>query len=266
MGLPLSYAEYGAGPPLMILHGMLGSSNNWRGIAKRLASAYHVFAVDLRNHGQSPKHESMSYAEMAEDVRDFIRQQNLQRVSLLGHSMGGKTAMMLALEHGSLVERLIVVDIAPVDYQTDHLDYVKVMQAIDLNEIKNRVQVDAAMRGRIPQTNIRMFLTRNLIQRDEHFDWCVNLSALALNMKQLAGFPEIAPGQVYEHETYFIHGALSHYVRSAHQGAIFGLFPNAKLIPIPNAAHWVHFDQPGRFVECVCACLEASTQSGGHDD
>ncbi len=180
------------------------------------------------------------------------------RVSVLGHSMGGKTAMMLALEHGDLVERLIVVDIAPVDYQTDHLDYVKAMQAIDLNEIRNRVDVDAAMRGYIPQTNIRMFLIRNLTQRDGHFDWCVNLSALALNMKRLAGFPGTAPGQVYGRETYFIHCELSHYVPSAHTEAILGLFPKAKLIP--NAAHWVHFDQSGPFVECVLACLEADTK------
>lgn len=259
MDLPLAYAEYGAGTPLVILHGMLGSSNNWRGIAKQLSPACHVFVVDLRNHGQSPRHESMSYAEMAEDVGDFIHRRNLNSVAVLGHSMGGKTAMMLALEHGSLIEHLIVVDIAPVDYPSDHLDYVKAMQAIDLNEIKNRVDADAAMRGRIPQINTRLFLLRNLVQRDGHFDWNVNLSALALNMQHLAGFPEIEPGHVYEGKSYFIHGALSHYVRSAHKGAILDLFPKAKLIPIPNAAHWVHFDQPGPFVESVLACLEADT-------
>ncbi len=260
MGLPLYFAEYGSGSPLVILHGMLGSSINWRGIAKRLSHACRVFAVDLRNHGQSPWHDSMSYAEMAEDVADFIQRRNLTGVSVLGHSMGGKTAMMLALEHGNLVERLMVVDIAPVDYPSDHLDYVEAMQAIDLNAIKNRVDADAAMRGHVPQIDTRLFLLRNLVRRDGHFDWNVNLSALALNMQGLAGFPNIAPGHHFARETYFIHGTLSHYVRSAHMEVILDLFPKAILIPIPNAAHWVHFDQPEPFIEAVRTCLGANPQ------
>lgn len=261
MGLHLSYTEYGNGPPVIILHGMFGSSRNWNSIAKRLASAYHVFALDLRNHGQSPWHQDMSYPRMAEDVRDFIQRQRLGKASVLGHSMGGKTAMMLALEYGALVDRLIIVDVAPVDYQSDLLDYVKVMQEVDLSAMKRRADVDAALSGRIPQTNIRMFLLQNLVQRNDHFDWRVNLPALAVNMDRLAGFPEIASGQIYDRETYFVHGTLSDYVRSEHQGVILRLFPNAKRIEIANAGHWVHVDQPEQFAECVRACLSGSSPS-----
>ena len=260
MGLPLHHVEYGSGKPLVVLHGMLGSSINWRGVAKRLASACHVFVVDLRNHGRSPWHENMSYAEMAEDVADFIQRWNLKGVSMLGHSMGGKTAMMLALEYGSLVERLMVVDIAPVDYPSDHLDFIEAMQALDLNAIKTRVDADAAMREFVPQTNTRLFLLRNLVRREGHFDWNVNLSALALNMRLIAGFPKIAPEQHYARDTYFIHGTLSHYVRPAYNQPILDLFPNAKLIPIPNASHWVHVDQPEPFIDAVLSCLGANTR------
>lgn len=259
MTLPLSYADHGAGPPLLILHGMLGSSGNWRSVAKRLGSACHVFALDLRNHGQSPRHERMSYVEMAEDVAEFVRQQKLNGVTVLGHSMGGKTAMMMALEHGSLVERLIVVDIAPVDYPSDHLDYIRAMQAIDLSEVKNRAQADAALRQHVPQIGIRRFLLRSLMQRDGHYEWSINLSSLALNMQQLSGFPELSADHRYEGKTYFIHGALSNYVQPEHEKKILELFPKARILTIRDAAHWVHYDQPDAFIECVFACLENPT-------
>lgn len=259
MALPLAYADYGAGPPLLILHGMLGSSGNWRSVAKRLGSACHVFALDLRNHGQSPRHERMSYAEMSEDVAEFIRQQKLNGVTVLGHSMGGKTAMMLALEQDRLVERLIVVDIAPVDYPCNHLEYVRAMQAIDLSEVKNRAQADAALRQHVPQIGIRCFLLRNLMQRDGGYDWSINLSSLEFDMLQLSAFPELSAHRRYEGKTYFIHGALSNYVQPEHEQKILELFPKARILTIRDAAHWVHYDQPDAFIECVFACLENPT-------
>ncbi len=164
--LPLHCAEFGEGPPLLVLHGLFGSSANWRTLARRLAHQRRVLTLDLRNHGASPWAEEMSYPDLAADVAAFMHARGLACASLLGHSMGGKTAMVLALSRPRLVERLIVIDIAPVAYAHSHRDYIEAMRSLDATALARRAQADAALSAAVPDAGVRAFLLQNLVQRD----------------------------------------------------------------------------------------------------
>ncbi len=191
MTLALAYERYGAGKPVLILHGLFGSGRNWQAIAKRLASEHCVYTLDLRNHGASPWADSMSYREMAEDVRALVEQQRLATVTLIGHSMGGKVAMVLALQYPSLVQRFVAVDIAPVTYEHSFLPYVQALQDLNLTGLEGRDDADAALGQRIPESDVRMLLLQNLVFRNQHFDWRINLAALAKNSGELTAFPDL---------------------------------------------------------------------------
>ncbi len=255
MAVTLAHSEYGAGAPLLILHGLFGSARNWEAIAKRLAETHHVYALDLRNHGNSPWADSMSYLDLVDDVRGFIEKHGLEHLVVLGHSMGGKTAMLVALRYQHLVDALIVVDVAPVRYQHSFLPYVQAMQEIKLATLSRRDEVDSALREQIPDAATRMFLLQNLVYRDERFSWRLNLAALAANMQQLADFPTAGVNQAYFGKTLIICGAESTYVRPEHHNLIYRLSPNAGITVIPNAGHWVHVDQPDLFLGAIAAFL-----------
>lgn len=255
MAITLSYNEYGAGPAILILHGLFGSARNWSTIAKHLAETHHVYALDLRNHGSSPWADSMVYSDLVDDVRGFIEQHGLESTAVLGHSMGGKTAMLLALRYGHLVDSLIVVDTAPVPYQHSFLPYVQAMQQVNIAAIKRRDEADAALSEQIPDAATRMFLLQNLVYRDQHFDWRINLPALAANMGQLTDFPVAAVNRVYFGKTLIICGGQSVYVQPEHHDLIYRMFPNAGITVIPSAGHWVHIDQPDPFIGAIAALL-----------
>lgn len=190
MTLELAYTETGEGPALVILHGLFGSGRNWASVARKLGETHRVFTVDLRNHGASPWAETMDYAEMADDVRAFLVRHGLAGATVMGHSMGGKTAMRLALEHEGDVGRLIVVDIAPVAYTHTHLPFVEAMRAVDLAAAGRRADVDEQLQAAIPEAAMRGFLLHNLIAEDGRLTWRINLAALATNMPALIGYPE----------------------------------------------------------------------------
>jgi len=251
MTLELAYTETGEGPPLVILHGLFGSSRNWASVARQLGKTHLVFAVDLRNHGTSPWAESMDYGELAEDVHAFLAHHDLAGATVMGHSMGGKTAMCLALKYGHEVGRLIVVDIAPVAYTHTHLPFVEAMRAVDLATAERRAEVDRQLEAAIPEAAIRGFLLQNLISEDGQLNWRINLAALAANMNTLIGYPEELEGHTYVGPTHFISGAASDYVREAHHTQIRDFFPKAKFDSIPEAGHWVHAEQPAAFLEQV---------------
>jgi esterase len=264
MGISLSHAEHGDGPAIIILHGLFGSARNWNTVAGRLAAGHRVYAVDLRNHGNSPWSQAMGYHDLAEDVRGFIEEHQLAPVAVLGHSMGGKTAMVLALEHGHLVERLIVVDIAPVAYGGNDLkDYVKSMQGVTLTGVKRRDEVEAQLRDKIEEPGIRSFLMQNLVYRNEQFEWRINLPALASNMPQLLDFPSAVAARVYNGKALFVSGRLSNYVCPEHHQTIYRMFPKAEFAVIPDAGHWVHADRPEQLVERVLGFLQDSVNAGG---
>jgi esterase len=252
MSLELAHIAHGeSGPPVVILHGLLGSARNWSTFAKELAGTRRVFALDLRNHGSSPWADQMTYAQMAEDVRAFMARQGLPTAAVVGHSMGGKVAMCLALAHGQQVERLVVVDVAPVAYQRSFNAYVGAMRGLDLSRISRRAEADALLAEQIDDPGVRGFLLQNLVVGEAGVAWRVPLQALADNMPDLVGFPETPESERFEGPTLFVSGGRSDYVRSEHHAKILRMFPNAQFAVIPGAGHWVQAEAPQKFLEAV---------------
>ena len=255
MSLELEHTVVGQGPPLLILHGLFGSARNWSSFARSLAETHRVYALDLRNHGSSPWSSAMSYREMAEDVRDFMARHGLSGAAVLGHSMGGKTAMVLALHHGDAVGALCVVDIAPVPYGHTHLPFIAAMQAVDLSGVTRRSQVNEHLKSSIEDPMLRNFLLQNLVLTAGALAWRINLAALAANMDALIGFPTEIEGQSYGGPALFAAGAKSDYLLPDHHGTIRRLFPAAEIHVIPDAGHWVHAEQPEALRARVVAFL-----------
>ncbi len=256
MTVVLAAAEYGAGAPVAILHGLFGSARNWGGIARRLAPDFRVIAFDLRNHGASPWAPTMGYAEMAEDVRAAMKARGHRRYALIGHSMGGKVAMMAALAAAAEIERLVVVDIAPVAFPAAHLAYVQAMRGLDLAAIARRGDADKALADAIPNPVERAFLLQNLVLNDGPPRWQLNLSAIETALPAaLSGFPAVAPEAVYRGPALFIAGGTSDYVRPDDDAKVRRLFPDARLLRIEEAGHWVHAEQPDAFLNAVLPFL-----------
>jgi esterase len=258
MSLDLAYAEYGSGPPIVILHGLLGWARNWATIAKQLARAYHVLAADLRNHGSSPWADAMSYESMAQDVAALVARLGLPPPVVVGHSMGGKVAMQLALCHGHAVDQLVVVDVAPVRYDRSFAPYIEAMQRVDLNAIGRRSEVDERLAPAVPDAGVRAFLLQNLVSADGGFAWRVNLPALLANMDAIMGFPASPGSRSFERPALFLAGGRSDYLRPEHRTEIELLFPRAEHEVIEDAGHWVHAERPAAFLERLGQFLERS--------
>jgi esterase len=251
MAIELAATEHGTGPPVAILHGLFGSGRNWRSIAQQLAARHRVVAFDLRNHGASPWADVMSYCEMVDDLRASLQARGIGRTALVGHSMGGKVAMVAALLHLAEVTRLVVVDIAPAPNPPTLLAYVRAMRAVDLRGVTRRNQVDAQLIGVIPDAAERAFLLQNLLVAEGGARWRLNLEAIEREFPQIVGFPELPPGSVFDGPTLFIAGARSNYVHTEHQPAMRRLFPRSRIERIEGAGHWVHAEQPRAFLEAI---------------
>ena len=248
MTVPLAATEYGDGKPVAILHGLFGAGRNWTGIARSLASSYRVVVFDLRNHGASPWAETMAYADMAEDVRAAMSARGYPRYALVGHSMGGKVAMLAALLGGGAVERVAVVDIAPVAYPIGFAPYLQAMRGLDLGAITRRGDADARLAASVPDAGERGFLLQNLVLGDGAARWQLNLAALEAAMAGLHDFPALPPGTTYDGPALFVAGGKSGYLRPEHEAAVRTLFPNAVVARIETAGHWVHIEQPELFL------------------
>jgi pimeloyl-ACP methyl ester carboxylesterase len=253
MNVALRYTSHGDAPgtPIVILHGLLGSSGNWRSIARRLAAQHRVFALDLRNHGESPHLECMSYAAMADDVRGFLDSHDIDAATIIGHSMGGKTAMRLALDAPQRVERLVVVDIAPAVSHHDHLPWLRAMACLDLGRVSRRADADAMLATTVPDTAMRQFLLQNLVASGAGFAWRVNLVAIENSMPELLDFPLDADQRPFAGPTLFLRGAQSDYVLPGDETVIQSLFPGARIVTIEGAGHWLHAEQPARFLAAL---------------
>ena len=258
MPVELAAVEYGTGRPVAILHGLFGSGRNWRSIAQRLALQHRVLAFDLRNHGGSPWADGMSYAEMVEDLRASLRAHGVRRAALLGHSMGGKVAMLMALLHPDEVERLVVADIAPADNPPMLLGYIRAMRAVDLSGVTRRSEVDVQLAGAVPDPAERAFLLQNLVIGDKPAHWRLNLKALERDFPEIVGFPELVDGMVYGGPTLFVAGDRSNYIRPEHEPEIRHRFPQARIIRIEGAGHWVHAERPQAFVQAVAPFLSGT--------
>jgi esterase len=257
MPLPLVFREYGKGPPMVILHGLFGSAQNWHSMAERLAESYRVFACDLRNHGASPWADSMTFPEMADDLEALIDEKGLAPAIVLGHSVGGKTAMLVALKHPDLIDALIVVDIAPVTYEEPFLDYVRAMQKATPHGARRRADIDAALAEAIPDPATRLFLLQNLVEQNGRLEWRLNLEAIAGNMDNLLGFPDVSALE-YQGRALFVSGAHSDYIGRKYHGQIYELFPQAEFAVIADSGHYPHVEQPEVFLKRITAFLESA--------
>jgi pimeloyl-ACP methyl ester carboxylesterase len=253
--LDLAAQIFGEGPPVIILHGLFGSQRNWGGIIRALAPDMQIHGLDLRNHGESPWADSMSYAEMAEDVAHYIESNSIGPVALMGHSMGGKVGMRLAQTRPELLSRLVVVDIAPVSYHNEHYsNYVAAMLALPLGEITRRAEADAALKSDIPDDMLRAFLLQNMISDSGRFSWRINLAGIGANMPHLIGYPE--GDTKFDKPTFFLAGERSNYIRPRDKERILNLFPQAKIDEIPDSGHWPHAEHPDRFLAMVRPLLK----------
>ncbi len=256
MAIDLSFTATGDGAPLIVMHGLFGSKRNWSSIAKRLAREHRVLTVDLRNHGDSPWGDDHTYPAMAEDVARLIEREVGGPAQVVGHSMGGKTAMTLALTRPDLVERLAVVDIAPAPSGGTLIDYVHTMQALDLSQFDRRGQVEAALAAEIPDPAIRAFLAHNVrITEDGALEWQLNLRAIEKNFEEILNFPDMDSDLAFDRRTLFMAGARSDYIQPHHHAEIDRLFPSADIAVVPDAGHWVHAEQPAAFISQLTGFL-----------
>jgi pimeloyl-ACP methyl ester carboxylesterase len=259
--MPLFHRDFGGAgkPPLILLHGMLGSSRNWQTTGADLAANFHVFALDLRNHGQSPHLESMTYEEMMDDVLAWMDAQRLGAATFVGHSMGGKVAMLLACRHPERVTRLVVVDIAPRNYfWPAHRASFAAMNELILDDLHSRAEAEIRFEARVPSWPTRKFLTTNLERAaDGTWSWQINLPALTVALPELEKNP-LPAGDRYAGPTRFIAGEKSNYVEPDDHAVIRKHFPAAVIRTLPNCGHNPHMEAREAFVAAVVEHAETS--------
>lgn len=255
----LSYSEFGDtrpspdAPSLMIAHGLYGSGRNWGVIAKRLSDTRHVITPDMRNHGQSSRHPTNSYTDMANDLVQLIKHTGAP-VDLIGHSMGGKAAMALALTEPQLIRRLIVADIAPIAYGHTQQGMIDAMRSVDLSTLGRRSDAHAQLAAAGIEPALQSFFTQSLDVPNKR--WRLNLDVLEAEMDQIIGWPSDLTGR-FDGPTLFLSGGASDYVRSQDRAGIKSLFPNARFAKIPDAGHWLHAEKPREFEAAVRVFLDS---------
>lgn len=235
--------------PIIIIPGLFGSTANWRAVAKRLGDSHKVIVVDQRNHGRSPHADSQTYANMVQDLRGFCDHHNLDKIVLCGHSMGGKVAMLFALEYPRMVSKLAILDIAPITYSHSHAPHIRSLMELDLSSLKSRSDADRQLRESIPDLGTRMFLLQSLAGSPGQYQWKLNLPVLLEYMQEMTAFPEVSGSS--EVAALFLAGNLSEYLGDQHHAKIFDLFSNSQFISIPDAGHWLHAEQPARVIDII---------------
>ena len=240
--MQLNFKKSGSGPPLVILHGLFGSADNWYSIAKDLEGSFTLYLVDQRNHGDSPHSSVWNYEVMVEDVRELLVTEGLDSVYLMGHSMGGKTAMNFAVRYPGRVRRLIVGDIAPRYYPIHHQVILEGLNAIDLSQLQSRKEADDHLAKFIPELGIRQFLLKSLGRDGQGFAWKINLSVITEKIEEVG--KALEEGAIFEGPTLFLSGANSNYIQEKDLPDMKRHFPNFTWVSIPNAGHWLHAEQP----------------------
>ena len=263
--MDLFFRKYGEGPALIILHGLYGSSDNWVSIGKSLSRYFEVFIIDQRNHGKSPHTKEHNYMLLKNDLFDFMEKQGIEKAVILGHSMGGKTAMFFAVDYPEKVESLIVIDISPRSYKdlkelvpqsVQHMNILIEMKRIDLSVVKSRMEIDKQLSAIIKSGRIRKFFLKNIARgKDGKFFWKLNVDIL------LDQLPEIMDGLdvkkfmngngVRGFPVLFVRGADSGYITSADISLINTIFPAAEIVDIPDSGHWLHTEQPKLLLETI---------------
>lgn len=256
--MELHYRSMGKGQSLIILHGVFGTSDNLQTFGKQLADQYQVYLVDQRNHGASPHSDEFNYEVMAEDLHEFIKKHKLEKPIILGHSMGGKVAMFFATQHSELLDKLIVVDIAPRAYPVHHQQILQALSAVKIDEISSRKEAEKQMKPYIADFGVRQFLLKNLKRSDDNksFAWKLNLSVIKKNIERIGEGIEEGKFKV-DKPVLFVRGAKSDYIKKEDEKLIKSIFPSAKIVTIENAGHWVHAEQPKQLLKEVSDFLEA---------
>lgn len=246
----LNFKQIGEGKDVIILHGLFGSLDNWMSLAKQWSQDYKVWLLDQRNHGKSEHTNEFSYLHMAADLKAFIEEHQIEDPIIIGHSMGGKTAMEFAVQQPDSLAKLIVVDIAPVKYQVHHYQILEALNSIDPAMIESRQAADEKLAEKIDEVGIRQFLLKNLDRMDEgSYQWKFNLSVLEREIVPISEW-NISEGK-FEKPTLFVKGERSEYIQAHHAADIKAKFPNYSLEVIEKAGHWVHAEQAGRFFELL---------------
>jgi len=255
--LSLHIREFGepGRPPLLLLHGLFGASANWQTAARGLQEDFRLIVPDLRNHGRSPHHPVMDYPAMAGDVLALMDSLGIESTFLLGHSMGGKVAMWLALNQPERVDRLVVADIAPVRYPSRRFEAIfQGLRELPLEALESREEADLRLSSRVPQRGVRQYLLQNLVRDAGGWRWRFALPVLLESMERLEGFPA-SDGLSFAGSSLFLYGERSDYVTPAYHGDIQRLFPHARIRRIAAAGHWLYAEQPDAFVATVKAFL-----------
>ena len=246
--MKLNYKVYGKGDPVIILHGLFGTLDNWRTIAGKLENNFTLFLIDQRNHGRSPHDPNMSIQYMADDLYHFMDDHSILSAHIVGHSMGGKTAMQFAINHPEKVNKLAVIDIAPKKYPAGHDEIFKALFAVDLEKIQSRSEAEEAMRPHIYREDVLLFLMKNLTRNEAGgFEWKMNLPVLYQNYASL--IDQIEHDQPHLGDTLFIRGEKSDYILDQDFHNIRDIFPRSKVVTIPQAGHWVHAEQADLLVK-----------------
>ena len=249
--MKLHFRTLGEGQPFVIMHGLFGTSDNWQTLGRRFSETHKVYLVDMRNHGRTDHSHEFDYQLMADDIKEFVTTENLQNPIIMGHSMGGKAAMNFALQNPDLLERLIVVDIAPKAYPVHHDQIIEGLKSVDLASLKSRNDADEQLKPYIPEPDVRMFLMKNLYRKEDNtFAWRVNLKAVDENIEKMGA--AITSGSPFTKPTLFVRGGKSRYIKPEDEfDTICHLFPNVEIETIPEAGHWVHAEAPDKFYDIV---------------
>jgi esterase len=252
--MKLHYKTFGQGEPLLIMHGLFGMLDNWQTLGRQFAKDYTVFLLDLRNHGKSPHDPEMDYPIMAEDVKEFMEANWIYEAHILGHSMGGKTAMQFAAHHPDMVDKLVVVDIAPKVYPERHNQIFKAMLSLDLS-LDSREAVEEHMRSYIKEQDIILFLMKSLARSKEGgFRFKMNLPALYEKYDKILGGIDVT--EPYEKPALFLRGGNSSHVLPSDYPVIMEKFPEAQIKTIEGAGHWVHAEKPKELYQEVLSFLK----------
>jgi len=257
--MELFFKKYGEGPPLIIIHGLYGSSDNWVSIGRQLAKNFEVFLIDQRNHGKSPHSPYHNYELLKEDLREFMDQQSIEKAIIIGHSMGGKTAMFFAADYPERVSHLIIADISPKSYKTTnssqllaHTTIIKAMFNLDFYGITSRQEIDDILAKSIPENRIRQFLLKNVKRtKDNEYSWNLNIRAIRNELPNIMyGLDEIQT-EITGFPILFIKGGNSDYILEDDKKEIKKIFPFADIETILNAGHWLHAEQPELFLKTI---------------
>jgi pimeloyl-ACP methyl ester carboxylesterase len=252
--MKLNFKKIGSGPPLVILHGLFGSADNWYSISRELDTEFTMYLVDLRNHGDSPHSEEWNYEVMAEDLLELVNEEGLDKVYLMGHSMGGKVAMTFAVNNSKRVERLIVADISPRYYPVHHEVIIEGLLGMNLPEIQSRKEADEALADFIPDFGTRQFLLKSLGRNEDGFYWKINLPVIVRHIEEVG--KALEKDARYKGKTLFMAGEKSNYIQQKDMESILDHFPKFQLKTIFDAGHWMHAEQPKAVVREIRSFLK----------